>query len=228
MIGQKEEASNLLEELLYQSSPSNISRKKYDRGLFVSINNHKQGNDDLYASIKKQYQSLMYALTGKNISRDAIRVTDKLPQQKVILDCLAEKNVFAAAALHSYNAYDIRTGRGSNFNYGGYSHLHLYAYGVCSHMHQHNGGCEAALEHIKRCLYRHNNFSSQTSKNNIVIKEVGAGKYQYNDVVSPTTLHHYLSLPKTNPAKECVINYMAGTLDDAPQNPIIYIYTRGN
>ena len=98
MIGQKEEASNLLEELLYQSSPSNISRKKYDRGLFVSINNHKQGNDDLYASIKKQYQSLMYALTGKNISRDAIRVTDKLPQQKVILDCLAEKNVFAAAA----------------------------------------------------------------------------------------------------------------------------------
>ena len=40
--------------------------ERFDRGMFISINNHKQGNDDLYGSLKKQYQSLIYALTGSN------------------------------------------------------------------------------------------------------------------------------------------------------------------
>jgi len=228
MVKQEEDTKNALEQLLGIPSIGNVKRNRFDRGLFVSINNHKQGSDDLYATIKKQYQSLVYALTGKNISRDEIKVTDKLPQQQVLLDCLAAKKVFVAAALHSYNAYDVRTGRGSRYNFGGYSHLHFYAYGVEQHMHQHTGGCDAAVDHIRKCLFRHNNFASATNQKNIVIKEVGAGKYQYDDVVSPTTLHQYLSLPRTNPAKQCVINYMAGTLDGYATNPIIYVYQRGN
>ena len=81
--------------------PRAKDRERFDRGMFISINNHRQGNDDLYGSLKKQYQSLLYALTGSNISRDEIKVTDKLLAQKTMLQLMAKKRVVVAAALHS-------------------------------------------------------------------------------------------------------------------------------
>ena len=52
----------------------------YARGMFVTINNHKQGNDSIYQSLKKQYQSILYGLNGINFSRDTFRVcVGKLP-----------------------------------------------------------------------------------------------------------------------------------------------------
>ena len=81
--------------------PRSNDRERFDRGMFISINNHKQGNDDLYGSLKKQYQSLIYALTGSNPSRDQIKVTDKLPAQRTILQLMAKKRVVVAAALHT-------------------------------------------------------------------------------------------------------------------------------
>ncbi len=220
--------NNGLEALLYADAPSQIPKvERYERGMFISINNHKQGNDDLYGTIKKQYQSLLYALTGDNVSRDAIRVTDKLPTQNTILHLMAKQRVVVAAAFHSYNAYNQMSGRGSSYNYGGYNHLHLYAYGLHHQMQRHNGGVDAAVKHIKGCLFRHNRFADAKNKKNIDIREVGVGKYLYNDVVSPTTLLEYLSLPRSNPAKECVINYMAGTLDNGGVNPILYVYQTG-
>ena len=222
------ETSNVLEEMLYSSNLQHSNeRKRYDRGMFISINNHKQGNDDLCASLKKQYQSLWYAMTGDNVSRNEIKVTDKLPTQKTILHLMAKNKIVLAAALHSYDCYNNRTGRGSRFNYGAYHHLHFYVYGLHHLMQQHDGGVDAAVEHIKRCLFRHNKFSVPDNPKNIDIREVGVGKYQYNDVVSPTTLIDYLSLPKTNPAKDCVINYMAGTCDGGELNPILYVYQTG-
>ena len=84
--------NNVLEALLYDDAPVQVRKlDSYERGMFISINNHRQGNDDLYGTIKKQYQSLLYALTGDNISRDAIRVTDKLPAQKTILHLMAKQ-----------------------------------------------------------------------------------------------------------------------------------------
>ncbi len=220
--------NNVLEALLYDDAPVQVRKlDSYERGMFISINNHRQGNDDLYGTIKKQYQSLLYALTGDNISRDAIRVTDKLPAQKTILHLMAKQRVVVAAAFHSYNSYNQRTGRGSNCNYGGYNHLHLYAYGLHYLMQKHDGGVDAAVKHIKGCLFRHNRFADAKNPKNIDVREVGVGKYQYNDVVSPTSLLDYLSLPRTNPAKECVINYMAGTMDDGETNPILYVYQTG-
>ena len=32
--------------------PRSNDRERFDRGMFISINNHKQGNDDLYGSLK--------------------------------------------------------------------------------------------------------------------------------------------------------------------------------
>ena len=207
--------------------PRSNDRERFDRGMFISINNHKQGNDDLYGSLKKQYQSLIYALTGSNTTRDQIKVTDKLPAQRTILQLMAKKRVVVAAAMHNYDEYNQKTGRGSRYNFGGYNHLHFYAFGLHHLMLQHNGGVDGAVEHIKRVLFRHNRFSNADKPNNIDIREVGVGKYQYNDVVTPTTLLDYLSLPKTNPTKKCIINYMAGVGDGGVVNPILYIYQAG-
>ena len=207
--------------------PRSNDRERFDRGMFISINNHKQGNDDLYGSLKKQYQSLIYALTGSNPSRDQIKVTDKLPAQRTILQLMAKNRVLVAAAMHNYDAYNQKTGRGSRYNFGGYNHLHFYAFGLHHKMQKHSGGVDGAVEHIRHCLFRHNRFANPSKSNNIDIREVGVGKYQYNDLVSPTSLLDYLSLPRTNPAKECVINYMAGTMDDGENNPILYVYQTG-
>ena len=207
--------------------PRSNDRERFDRGMFISINNHKQGNDDLYGSLKKQYQSLIYALTGSNPSRDQIKVTDKLPAQRTILQLMAKKRVVVAAALHTYDAYNQKTGRGSRYNFGGYNHLHFYAFGLHHLMQQHTGGVDAAVEHIRHCLFRHNRFANQQNPNNIDIREVGVGKYQYNDVVTPTTLLDYLALPKTNPTKDCIINYMSGAANDGAANPILYLYQIG-
>ena len=207
--------------------PRAKDRERFDRGMFISINNHKQGNDDLYGSLKKQYQSLLYALTSSNISRDEIKVTDKLPAQKTMLQLMAKKRVVVAAALHSYDAYNKRTGRGSRYNFGGYNHLHFYAFGIHHQMQQHKGGVDGAVEHIKKVLFRHNRFANAAKSSNIDIREVGVGKYQYNDVVAPTTLFDYLSLPKTNPNKVCVINYMAGVRSGDVTNPVVYVYQTG-
>jgi hypothetical protein len=215
---------NALEQQLYGNALITASnRRRFDRGMFISITNHKQTTDILVASLKKQYQSIFYALTNKNISRDAIRVAGKLPKQEVLTDVLAAKKIVIAAAIHSYNVYDMRTGRGSNCNYGGYNHLHFYVFGIDGLLQEHLGGVDAGVEHIKRVLYRQNKFAKSTNNTNIDIEEVGVGKYQYDDVVSPTTLHQYLSLPKSNPSKGCIINYMAGTKDGGALNPILYI-----
>ena len=207
--------------------PRSKDRERFDRGMFISINNHKQGNDDLYGSLKKQYQALLYALTGTNVSRDQIKVTDKLPAQKTLLHLMAKKRVVVAAAMHTYDAYDKRTGRGSRYNFGGYNHLHFYVYGLHHLMQQHQGGVDGAVEHIKKMLFKHNRFASATKSSNIDITDVGVGKYQYDDVVTPTTLLDYLSLPRTNPAKKCTINYMAGTAKGDWLNPIVYVYQTG-
>ena len=220
---------NALQELLDgdKELPRSKHRERFDRGMFISINNHKQGNDELYGSLKKQYQSLLYALTGSNVSRDQIKVTDNLPAQRTLLQLMEKKRIVVAAALHSYDAYNQKTGRGSRYNFGGYDHLHFYAFGLHHQMQQHKDGVDGAVEHIKKVLFRHNRFANAAKFGNIDIREVGVGKYQYNDVVAPTTLLDYLSLPKTNPSKDCVINYMAGARNGDVANPILYVYQVG-
>ena len=79
---------NPLEQQLYPSSVKETQLPKishhYENGMFISINNHKQGMDDLCASLKEQYKSILYALTGINIGMDEIKLTGNLPTQKTI------------------------------------------------------------------------------------------------------------------------------------------------
>lgn len=137
---------------------------------------------------------------------------------------MARKIVVVAAAFHTYDAYDNKTGRGSKFNCWGYNHLHFYAFGLHHLMQNYKGGVDEAVKHIKGCLFRHNKFAVADNSKNIDIKEVGVGDYKDTDIVTPTTLLDYLSLPTANPTKKCWMNYIAGTMDGGKPNPILYIY----
>lgn len=219
--------AELLEELQSEDGiAAEVPSQDYDRGMFISINNHRQDTGDLYLTLKKQYQSMMKVCIGQNLSKSSIKVVDKLPSRDKLMRVLGSKNIVVAAAIHCYDRYDKRTIRGSQWNYGQYQHLHFYVYGVHWHLQHHKNGTDGAVEHIRHLLYRNNRFSNKTDASNINIRQVGKGKYIYNDIVAPTTLHDYLMLPVANPSRECVINYMAGTsAADAPNNPIFYIYT---
>ena len=205
---------------------ASVPAEDYDRGMFISINNHKQDAGDLYLTLKKQYQSMMKVLIGHNLSKSSIKVTDKLPTNDKLMRTLNNKNIVVAAGIHYYDRFDNRTFRGSHYNYGQYQHLHFYVYGVHQHLKHHRNGVDGAVEHMKHLLYRNNRFSNKQDASNIDIRQVGKGKYIYNDVVAANTLYEYLMLPITNPAKDCVINYIAGAgSEDIPANPIFYIYT---
>ncbi len=52
---------------------ASVPAEDYDRGMFISINNHKQDTRDLYLTLKKQYQSMMKVLIGHNLSKSSIK-----------------------------------------------------------------------------------------------------------------------------------------------------------
>ena len=88
---------NALELLLY---PPTIEQTRtqhnhpYEKGMFISINNHKTDSGKLF-TFSKQYQTLYYGLTGLNISRDSIKVSaGKLPSRKTIMTLSTRKDCF--------------------------------------------------------------------------------------------------------------------------------------
>lgn len=225
---------NTLEMMLYDDNrcidrSTGKKSSRYDKGMFISINNHKQSSDTLYQSLRKQYQSILYALTGNNASRSNIRlVADKLPQRQKVMDIIAAKGVIVIAAMHQYDRYNNLTFRGSNANYE-YQHLHLFVYGVNHYLPDTDMKIDDKVRHIKHCLFRHNKFSKNASNKKIDIREVGKGKYLYNDPITPTTFYDYLQFPKQQPNRDCVINYMAGCrTDPTAANPLMFIYQEDN
>ena len=61
---------NELEKQLYDKPIRRPTDHRFNKGMFISINNHKSGTDDIVSKLKKDYQSIIYGLTGKNISRE--------------------------------------------------------------------------------------------------------------------------------------------------------------
>jgi hypothetical protein len=168
---------------------------------------------------------MMRVCTGKNIGKSSIKIVDKLPSQEQLKKALEKKNLVMAAAIHHYDQHDKRTNRGSTWNYEQYEHLHFYVFGVHWHFPYHKNGVEGAVEHLKHLLYRHNRFGNKIDNNNIDIRQVGKGKNMQNDDVTAESLREYLDLPNSNPSKDCVINYMAGTRENNQhKNTIFYIY----
>ena len=221
---------NPLEKLLYaEQSVANTAlssiNHKLERGVFLSINNYKQGSDTLYQSLRKQYGSLVYAMTGKNIPADCIKsISGSVPSHQKIMDAVVAKKLIMVAAMHHYDYYKTKSGRGSISNVD-YQHLHLYVYGIHHYIGKDDASIDDALDYIPRVLFRHNRFCNKSMSPRIDIKPVGVGKYLFSDVVTPNTLYNYLELPKAEPSKKCIINYLADTSAyDGNNYQLTYIY----
>jgi len=200
----------------------------YARGMFITINNHKQGSDTLYQSLKKQYQSIVYGLTCTNHSRNDIKcVTGKLPKRNRIMDCLVVNELpVMVAGIHNYDTYNNKTLRGSRVS-SDYQHLHMYVYGVHHHLPDNSNLLDKCIEHLKILLARHNKLNKYKPSELITIAPVGRGEYIFNDVVTPSSVYEYLEHPYKNPSKVCCINYIADTIQYGNNNyPLSYIYRR--
>lgn len=198
---------------------------KYERGMFLSINNYKESTPGLVGKLKNYYKSMEYWLFNKNPSMNDIRVLcDKLPLRQKVMDTIATKGLFVVAAIHNYDRHSHRTGRGSKYNID-YQHLHFYVYGVHHHLPQDGNALKAKEEHLQKLLMRTINHKPNSPLSIINIKPVGSGKYFYNDIIEPKSLYDYLLHPKQQPTKKCVINYLADTAAyEQSSYPLFYIF----
>ena len=226
--------SNPLADLLYanEAIPPNpyqsntIETHKYARGMSVSINNHKQGSSSIVEKIRKNYQSLMYGLTGSNPSMNDIRLWSgkRAPSRKKVMDIVANKGVLMVAVIHPYDHTDKYSGRGSKFNVDN-EHLHLYIYGAHHYLPTDRKELDSKINQIIKLFGRHCRRKSNNQNRFIDIKPVGTGKNKYNDIVNPTDVYDYINLPVTDPMKDCWINYMANSRNLEQQTyPLLYIY----
>jgi len=220
-------SSNPLELLLYstavEQTKTQLTEHEYERGMFISINNHKLISADLYQGFKEQYRTLMYGLLGHNISPSTIRISyGKLPKRQVIMDLVAKKKVLLVAGIHDYKPTD-QGGRGSRWNYE-YQHSHFYIYGAHHYLPKDPAKLKDKIDHLERLLQRGSNIKGASYKVN-TIKPVGRGKYLFSDPVTPTTLYDYLQSPLNDQQKQSVINYIAHNASNpSNQYPLTYLY----
>jgi hypothetical protein len=219
-------SSNALELLLYPPTIEQTGTQynhPYERGMFISINNHKCISGKLFTLYPKQYQTLVYGLTGKNISRASIKVSvGRMPSRDTIMDLVNSKTLLVVAGIHDYKPLDKR-GRGSRRNYE-YQHTHFYVYGAHHLLPAEEYALRDKEDHLARLLQRNTNTTNQKHRL-IKVLPVGTGKYLYNDQVTPTSLYDYLQSPTRDPRKNNVINYIASNSNN-PNNqyPLTYIY----
>ncbi len=225
----KTKEPNALEVLLYGGDLPSAQRTKttplqhpYERGMAITISTHRQRTDQLVQSFRDYYRTLLYGLTGENLSRDHIRVKSKLPPYRKVMDLVVAKTPLLVVGIHTFTQRDITTGKGSYGNYG-FQHPHLYAYGVHHYLPPQERSTQ--IEHLTKLFCSHLKEPKKVRgvQKPVQIDPVGTGAYIYNDLITPTTLYKYLSIPSEDPNKHCWINYVAG-LEEEDRNPLTYIY----
>ena len=217
---------NPLEQLLYTPTLEQTKTQynhPYERGMFISINNHRTNSGKLFTLFSKQYQTLFYGLTGINISRNSIKVSaGRLPHRKIIMDLISKKRLLLVAGIHDYKPLDKR-GRGSRNNYE-YQHTHFYVYGTHFYLPVEEKQLRDKEDHLARLLQRNTNTTNQRHRL-IKVSPVGTGKYFYNDQVTPSNLYEYLQSPRVDPSRKNVINYISNNKNNpSNQYPLTYIY----
>ena len=217
---------NPLEQLLYTPTLEQTKTQynhPYERGMFISINNHRTNSGKLFTLFSKQYQTLFYGLTGINISRNSIKVSaGRLPHRKIIMDLISKKRLLLVAGIHDYKPLDKR-GRGSRRNYE-YQHTHFYAYGTHFYLPEEERALRDKEDHLARLLQRNTNTTNQRHRI-VKVSPVGTGKYLYTDQVTPSNLYEYLQSPREDPSRKNVINYISNNKNNpSNQYPLTYIY----
>lgn len=227
----KTKEPNALEVLMYggdlpsaQSTKTIPLQHPYERGMAITISTHRQRTDQIFQSCRDYYQTLLYGLTGKNPSKDHIRVKSKLPPYRKVMDLVVAKTPLLVVGIHTFTQRDIPTGMGSYGNYG-FQHPHLYAYGVHHYLPPQERSTK--VEHLTQLFKRHIKAPKKVKLKNepVKIDPVGYGKNIQKDVITPTTLYKYLQVPHNEPGKECWMNYIAESrVDKEDRIPLTYIY----
>ena len=186
----------------------------YEKGVFITIQNHKYLSTDIYLQLHKLYYDICCSLFDKNKVINGIRYEGKLPSPTKIYHLVNSKIPIMVCGIHNYNAWNNQLGRGSNKNWG-FQHSHFYLYGV--HHYIDKDDTKKWENKIKKVLKK--NFSNQPKygrKRVIDIRGVGLGKYSYRENITPSTLYDYLQTPYKYPIKECIINYIAKERNNYP------------
>lgn len=204
---------------------------KYEKGMLISITNHKCHYESLYNTFKETYISIIKAIKGKDyeISKWDVRQLrgdmgrkseDRilLPSREDTLRIVANETPIMIAGIHNYRREDIRS-RGKE-----YCHSHFYIYNIHQHLPTDKIQLRDMEDKIERHIQRYTNVRKRT-QGVIKLTEVGVGEYKYTEKVSPLLLYDYLKSPITNPSANNVINYIANNRHlPSIQYPLSTIY----
>ena len=219
---------NPLEQLLYPPSLEEVktrkSTHKYEYGMLISINNHRQLSADILLRLPHYYQTLIHTICGNKIGRTDITATRKRPPQEVIADLVAQKKLIVVAGIHDYhrkNYYD--TGSSKNFDY---QHSHLYVYGAHHYLprdpeqlkNKEDLICANFKRHAKPPRYR-----SQPTQ----IDPVGRGINCFTDAITPSNLYDYFLTADPKVTKRNLLHYISNNRHNPTlQYPITYLYQK--
>ena len=204
---------------------------KYEKGMLISISNHKCEYETLYNSFKDTYISILKALKGKDSKITRWDITqlrgdfDKksgdrisLPSREDTLRIVANGTPIMIAGIHNYRKDDIRS-RGKE-----YCHTHFYIYNIHHHLPTDNKQVRDMEDKIERHLLRYTNIRKRL-QGIVRFTQVGVGEYKYTEKVSPLQLYDYLKSPVNNPSANNVINYIANNRHlPSIQYPLSTIY----
>ena len=233
-------SKNALEALLYPprlprnvniDTPTKSKTKQhladnYENGMLISISNNKTYWEDLIRQYRRQYQSIIFALTGKKISRDDITQLSRIPKRETISNLVYYKIPIVVAGIHDYHK-GSELSKGSFRNYD-YQHTHFYVYNTHHYLPSNKKQLNAIIKKLEKTLLRYTN-SKNGARDIVRISPVGVGKFCYTDNINPTDVYEYLTIPQHSPNKECLINYIA-TNRHKPEitYPLNTIYYRKN
>jgi len=216
---------NPLEQLLYPPSAAETQLPEinhhYEKGMFISINNHKSDTATLIQQYPHQYQTLIHSICGRSISRENIKHSRKLPARELIADLVAEKKLLVVCGIHDYKRQDGRGGSKRNYDY---QHTHFYVYGAHHYLPERGAELEEAEKKICRNLQR---YTNTTNKRYCLIKvtSVGNGIYRHSDSITPTTLYDYLLTGTPNSDKRTLLSYIASNRHNpSTQYPLSFLY----
>ena len=208
------------------------NQKKYERGMFISISNNETYYETLYSQFIDQYISILKAIKGDKykvskwdikklkgiIDKDRI----KLPTQEELLRVCANETPIMLCGVHHYRPDDIRS-KGKS-----YQHSHFYIYNIHQHLPSNPIELRRVEDRIEKMLGRYTNTTTNKRVQDIVrLTEVGVGKFQYTDAVTPITLSSYLRSPLTKTHQDNIINYIANNRHcPKVQFPLTLIYLK--
>ena len=237
LVKKAEEETNLIKKWFDMNvvvPPTKLSNlKKYERGMMITIRNNNWHYEDIHPLFRRLYVSVIKAIKGADYDFSKWNVTQlkgehrgdriALPSRNEILRLCAEEIPIMLCGVHNYRLDDIRS-KGKEF-----CHSHFYIYNIHQHLPTTPIELAQVENQIENNLLRYSNMKNIKKRVQGVVKltEIGIGKYQYSDAVTPLKLYDYLKSPDRMTQFENVINYIANNRHNKKlQFPLFTIYSK--